>query len=711
MKQILQGLKDGKIHIADVISPQCGENEILIQTESSLMSVGTERMLLEFGKASYVGKAIQRPDKVKMVLDKVKTDGLIETSRSVFNKLDEPMPMGYSNVGTIIEVGRDVKGFEVGDRVVSNGPHAEVIAVTSTLCSKIPKNVSTENASFTVLASIALQGIRLAKPTIGESFLVSGLGVIGLIAVKILRSHGCKVIAADFSEEKLRLAKSYGAVCINLSKNENLVDACNDFTSNRGIDGAIIAAATSSSDPIHVAAQASRKRARIVLVGVVGLELKREDFYEKELSFMVSCSYGPGRYDFNYEGGNDYPFGFVRWTAQRNFEAILNLLSENLISFEDLIEKKIPLEEAVSTYESVIDNSNSLGIIFSYGKDKTIANKDILFLDTDHDDDSKDKSHKPFGQLHINVIGAGNHARREIIPAIKKEDVILNNIVSKGGINSSFAGKKFGFKSLSKDIKTSLEETDPNAIFILSRHDTHTNYAQLALKNKISVYLEKPLCINFSELDSWKNFYKKNPNASKSIMMGFNRRFSPFAKSIKEALVNENAPVFMQATINAGPLPEEHWLNQLDIGGGRIVGEACHFIDLFRFWAGEKINSFKITSLDGSLGETFNITLKTSNGSVASIAYFANGPRTMIKEQYKIICNGKAAVIDDFKKMRGYGLVKSKSLFKKDKGHINNVKKFITCIKDDIDFPMSFEEILEVSEISLLLREELTHES
>tara|TARA_B100001093_G_scaffold520517_1_gene617459 strand:- start:15971 stop:18106 length:2136 start_codon:yes stop_codon:yes gene_type:complete len=710
MKQILQDLKNGNLKIEEVMIPQCGDTEILIKSECSLMSVGTEKMLLEFGKAGYIGKALQRPDKVKMVLDKVRTDGVLETTKSVFNKLDEPLPMGYSNVGEIIKIGNLVKNFKVGDKVVSNGPHAEIVAVPSSLCAKIPVNVQAEDAAFTVLASIALQGIRLANPTLGESFLVSGLGVIGLITVKILRAHGCKVIAADFSKEKLKLAKSYGAECVNLSEDNNLIDHCLNFTNDRGIDGAIIAAATTSNEPVHHAARACRKRGRIILVGVVGLELNREDFYEKELTFKVSCSYGPGRYDYKYENGNDYPLGFVRWTAQRNFEAILELLSSNQISFKDLIEERVSIENAPKAYESLLSNNNSLGVIFSYPQTEEIKENNILNLDINSKKEKKYLLNNK-DNFHVNVIGAGNHARREIIPALKKQDITLNTIVSKGGVSSSIAGKRFGFKNLASDIETVLNKEDAsNAVFILSRHDTHTDYAQLALKNNKFVYLEKPLCINFSELESWKSFYKKNKQASSRIMMGFNRRFSSLAISIRQAVIKENKPIFMQATINAGSLPNEHWLNEYSIGGGRLVGEACHFIDLFRFWAGEKISSFKITSFDGSKGETFNITLKTASGSIGSIAYFDNGPRTMIKEQYKVMCNGKAVVMNDFRNLKSYGLVSSKSLFRRDKGHNKCVKDFIFCAKNNVDLPITFEEIIEVSQISLLLREELLNE-
>ena len=454
MKQILQSLKDGSTTLEDVPIPQAGAGSVLIQSEISLVSAGTERMLVKFGKSGWISKARQQPDKVKMVLDKARTDGLAATYDAVMSKLDEPLALGYCNVGRVAEAGKGVGELAVGDRVVSNGKHAEYVTVPKNLCARIPDGVSTEEASFTVLGAIGLQGIRLTQPTLGECIVVTGLGVIGLMVVQMLRAHGCRVLGIDFDESRLALARQFGAETANPGADEDVLEAAAAFSRGRGVDAVIITAATESNEPMHEAAQMCRKRGRIVLVGVVGLNLSRDDFYEKELTFQVSCSYGPGRYDPEYEeGGQDYPIGFVRWTEQRNFEAVLDLMASGALDVKPLITHRFDVDDAADAMDLLTSDKPSMGILIDYAPGLRtdavgLARKVEL-----------DPVRPPAAEGNVAFVGAGNYAGRVLIPAFKAAGAELAAVVSSGGISAVHSGKKFGFKIASTDIKDVL--TDP----------------------------------------------------------------------------------------------------------------------------------------------------------------------------------------------------------------------------------------------------------
>lgn len=699
-------MKSGLVTIIDCPAPNLQKGSLKISTNVSLISAGTERMLADFANASYVEKARQQPEKVKMVLNKVVTDGLLTTMDAVKSKLTQPMPLGYSNVGVIHELSSSNSKFQIGDRVVSNGSHADVVVVKENLCAIIPDNVDDESAAFTVIGSIALQGIRLAKPTIGEFFVVSGVGLIGLLTVQILKANGCEVLAVDYDEEKLNLASKFGAITCNLSTGEDLLTRANSFSRGRGVDGVIIAAATKSNDVIKQAAQISRKRGRVILVGVVGLSIDRNDFYEKELTFQVSCSYGPGRYDSSYEeDGNDYPVGFVRWTEQRNFEAFLGLLSNKSIDVQPLISSRFLFSDASSAYEELIANRSAMGILLDYGNAELDRMESTLTLENKY----KFASDMPI----IGFIGAGNYASRILLPAFKKNGGQLHTLVSANGINSSFFGKKEKFINASTDVNSIMDNPKINTIIIATQHDTHAKYSIDSLAAGKNVWVEKPLAIHFSELsqisEAYEQAHKKNENGQQGpqLMVGFNRRFSPHAKKMHQLLSNINEPKNFLVTVNAGFIPSDHWTQDPLIGGGRIIGECCHFIDLLRFLIGAKIKKVSAKSLnvcDPLMGrsDSASITLEFEDGSSGTILYLTSGSNKFPKERVEVFVSGKVLQLDNFRKLKGFGWknFKRMNLLSQDKGQEACVQAFLASIQlGNSCIPV--DEIFEVSRVTI----------
>jgi predicted dehydrogenase/threonine dehydrogenase-like Zn-dependent dehydrogenase len=710
MKQLLQSLSSGKTEVIQVPVPRPNFNQLLIKTSVSLISNGTERMLRQFGKANLISKIKQQPDKVKQVLGKVKTDGLISTIEAVKSKLFQPISLGYCNVGKVIDVGDGVTNFIVGDRVLSNGPHSEVVCVSKNLCVKIPELVSDEAASFAILGAIGLQGIRLAQPTLGESVVVLGLGVIGLLTVQLLRAQGCRVLAGDFDTTKLNLAKQFGAETVDLNKGEDIVSRAIIFSKSSGVDAVLITASTESSDPIRHAALMCRKRGRIVLVGVAGLNLAREDFYNKELSFMVSCSYGPGRYDTEYEEkGNDYPIGFVRWTAQRNIEAVLNMMSEGKVDVTSLINYKFQIESAEQAYQTLEAEKGTLGIILQYPQTSVIERKISL------KNFSSLKSQSEKGVI-VGFIGAGNYASRTLIPAFKKSRSCLHTIVSGYGVTAVVHGEKNGFKYASTDYEATLRESAINAIVIATRHNQHAQQIVQALEAGKHVFVEKPLVITEKELQLVQTVYLKTLQnfPGQKLMVGFNRRFAPHIIKAKELLDTMESSKYLVMTVNAGFLPSDHWTQDPQRGGGRLIGEGCHFIDLLRFLVGKKIFKAEVMNMsskknDISRNEDIVVSLKFVDGSLGTILYYANGNKQIPKERLEISVAGRVLQLDNFRKMIGYGWpgFKKISFWKQNKGHACAIEAWISAIESGDKNPIPFEEIVEVTQICITLSKRL----
>lgn len=708
MRQIVQHLRTGRMEIIEAPLPMVQNGKLLIETRCSLISVGTERMLVGFGKAGWIDKARQQPDKVKMVLEKIQTDGLMTTVEAVRSKLAQPLPLGYCNVGVVAQVGAGVEGFKVGDRVVSNGPHADVVRVPRNLCARIPDGVDDESASFVVLASIGLQGIRLAQPTLGEAFVVTGVGLIGLLTVQLLRAHGCRVLAIDFDDSKLALARRYGAEACNPGRGEDPVASGMAFSRGQGVDGVIITASTQSNEPVTQAARMSRKRGRIVLVGVTGLELSRADFYEKELTFQVSCSYGPGRYDPSYEEwGRDYPLGFVRWTEQRNFEAVLDMLASGQLDVKPLITHRIVFEEAQRAYQTLTDDQSALGIVLRYESLMADRSARTVALGVP----VRCEAHRPV----LGFLGAGNYASRMLIPAFKSAGAQFHTIVASGGINGVVHGVRGGFAEASTDYTGLLANDVVNTIVIVTRHDSHAGLVAQALKAGKSVFVEKPLAIDHAQLTEVRGAYDMAHQASPGpqLMVGFNRRFAPQVQKMKTLLASVTEPKSFIMTMNAGAIPASHWTQDALVGGGRIIGEACHFIDLMRFLAGSSIVSLQARRMGNAPGmevteDKASITLGFADGSFGTIMYLANGAASFPKERIEVFSSGRVLQLDNFRKLKGYGwpAFGKLNLWKQDKGQKACAEAFLRAVETGVP-AIPPEEIFDVARVTIEVAEQL----
>lgn len=707
MKQILQNLKDGRTEVAEVPCPRAGRGQLLIRSTRTLVSAGTERMLVDFGKAGLIDKARQQPDKVRMVLDKIRTDGLAPTLAAVRNKLDQPLPMGYCNVGVVVEVGAGVTGFEIGDRVASNGKHAEMVAVPVNLCARLPEGVNDEAAAFTVLGAIALQGIRLVQPTLGESVVVTGLGLIGLVTVQLLRAHGCRVLGLDFDPAKLALARQFGAEVVDLAAGADPVAAAQDFSRGRGVDAVIVTAATRSSEPMHQAALMCRKRGRIVLVGVTGLELSRADFFEKELSFQVSCSYGPGRYDPNYEDkGHDYPVGFVRWTEQRNFEAVLDMLAEGRLDVAPLVSHRFAIDEAERAYAVVGGSEPSLGIVLHYPdpageglerrRRRTVALAPAAAAAPGAPDAPA-----------VSVIGAGNYAGAVLIPAFKAAGARLAQIASAGGASSVHLGRKFGFAQATTDTAALIADPGTQAVVVSTRHDTHAPYVLQALAAGKHVFVEKPLALTRADLERIAAACAAAPD--RLLMVGFNRRFSPLVHKLRTLLAGTPGPKAFVMTVNAGAIPASHWTQDPEVGGGRLIGEGCHFIDLLRHLAGAPVRRHQALAMDGATRDSFSLTLEFEDGSLGTLHYFANGSKAFPKERLEVFAAGRVLQLDNFRRLVGFGWpgFKALKLWSQDKGQNDCARAFVEALRNGGASPIPLDELLEVGRVCIEIEESL----
>jgi len=700
MKQVLQDLGKGTTQLVEAPAPTVRRGQLLINTSVSLISAGTERMLVDFGRSGLVAKARQQPEKVAQVLEKVRTDGLLTTVDAVRSKLGQPIPLGYCNVGVVQEVPAGIEDFRTGDRVVSNGPHADVVSVPRNLCARIPDSVSDESASFTVVAAIGLQGVRLAAPTLGEAFVVTGVGLIGLLTVQILRAHGCRVLAIDFDPAKLDLARQFGAETCNPGAGEDPVAAGLAFSRGIGVDGVIVTASTKSSDPITQAARMCRKRGRVVLVGVTGLDLNRADFYEKEISFQVSCSYGPGRYDVSYEEqGQDYPVGFVRWTEQRNFEAVLDLMASGAMNVDALITHRIPFEEAPSAYDVLAADKAALGIILCY--DQPIAERHVKTVTLSHTAGPP----QPEGAVVVGVIGAGNYASRMLIPAFKDAGANLHTIASAGGTNAVVHGSRSGFEQATSDADALLADPQINTVAIVTRHNSHASFTVKALEQGKHVFVEKPLALTLAELAQVQSAHGAS---GRHLMVGFNRRFAPQVQTMKRLLEPVRAPKSFVMVMNAGAIPPDHWTQDPAIGGGRIIGEACHFIDLMRFLAGSPISSVQVRKMGETDAEAITedkmaILLGFEDGSFGTIHYLANGGASFPKERIEVFTSGRTLQLDNFLKLRGFNWpgFRRENLWQQDKGQKAAVAAFLSAIETGGPSPIPADELFEVARVTI----------
>ena len=702
MKQIIQSFKTGETILEKVPKPQVKPGHVLIRTTKTLVSLGTERMLVEFGKANLLQKAKQQPDKVKEVLTKIKTDGLMPTVNAVFNKLSEPLTLGYCNVGIVEDIGKGVSEFKIGDRVASNGPHAEFVCIPKNLVESIPDNVSDEEACFTVIGSIGLQGIRLMKPTFGETIVVIGLGLIGLLTAQLLKANGCEVIGYDLDKDKVKLATSFGITAFNPGEGSEPVKFVMDKTEGVGCDGVIITASTKSDMVISDAAKMSRKKGRIVLVGVIGLNLSRADFYEKELDFQVSCSYGPGRYDTSYENkGQDYPIGYVRWTEKRNFKAILKAISNKSIDVRSLITQQVPIDNYSDIYNNM-SSSDAIASILEYNPSPDDATTVVV----------SEQKHYTNSKGVVGIIGAGNFTSMTLLPILKKTNAKIKYITSSRGVSGTSLAKKYGISRSTTNYSDVLEDPEVDTIIITTQHHLHSDMVIDGLKANKHVFVEKPLAINTSQLDQIETAYR---NSKASLMVGFNRRFSPHITKMRSLLGSSETPINIIATMNAGFIPENVWVHDMEVGGGRIIGEACHYIDLLSYLTGSNVTSVCLNAMgDHPKENTDNASmlLRFENGSNAVINYFANGSKSYSKERLEVYSQGRTLIMDNFRTTKGYGFKGfSKLKTKMNKGHLSQFENYLATVQEGKEALISFESLMNTSKASIAAIESLKTKS
>jgi predicted dehydrogenase/threonine dehydrogenase-like Zn-dependent dehydrogenase len=709
MKQVVQNMKSGKTEVIEVPTPGVRTGTILVRTAASLVSAGTERNLVEFAEKSLVGKARSRPDLMKQVIEKARREGIFTTLESAMNRLDQPLALGYSSSGTVIAAGRDVKDFKPGDRVVCAGGghavHAELALVPKNLAALLPDSVDFESGAFATLGAIALNGIRLSNLQLGEKTAVIGLGLMGLITTQLVRAAGCEVTGFDINPTRVKFAMKQG---IQSFLNEEAATKFTTSTRGRGFDHVLICADTPSNETVELAGMIARDRGNVVSIGVVGLDLPRKLYYEKELSFRVSRSSGPGRYDLEYEeNGQDYPVGYVRWTEGRNLEAFVDLLAEKKIDVRPLVTHRYPIEKANQAYDLITGKTGEeyLGVLLTYPE----GNADLQQIVRLQHTSSKHQAH---GVITLGVLGAGNYADATFLPAVKKSSSTeFVGIASSGGVTAQNLGRKFGFEFAASSTDEILSHPDINTVAILTRHESHARLALEALKKNKHVYCEKPLSLDKSGLKSIEKELAKPEHPYLTI--GFNRRFALFSVSLKEFFVDRTEPMYIHYRVNAGYLPPSHWQNDALVGGGRLIGEGCHFIDFLTFLTGQPIVQVSATGMP-NIGKYSNdnlsIQLDFQDGSIGSIAYLANGSKSHAKEYVEVFCEGRIGISEDFRQLTLVGEKGKQTLhsrFRQNKGHQAAWEIFTTAIREGKPEPIPYAELLRVSYAALACQESL----
>ena len=678
MKQVFQDRRTGRIEVRDVPAPALAPGCLLVRNVASVISSGTERSAIELGKQTLLGKARERPDLVRKVIDTARKRGVRDAMRAVASKLDEPTLLGYSSAGIVLEISHDVTDFQPGDRVACAGfgraTHAEFVSIPKNLAVRVPTDVMLEHAAFVSLGAIALHGVRLTEVGIGDVVAVIGLGLVGLIVVQILRAGGCRVIGIDISAERCTSAVELGAEEA-FPRDPNTVDKILKITSGRGVDATIIAAATKSNDPVQLAGEISRDRARVCVVGDVGMDLPRPTYYGKELDLRISRSYGPGRYDPVYEEqGIEYPIGYVPWPERRNMEEFIRLVSTGGVRLDPLTGKKYPIECAVEAYETLAKEGahRPVALVFTYSE-KSEPTRLLR---------SPIKRQKTTGGPTVSFVGAGSFARSILIPRFARHGALLRGVVTMTGPSASTVADRFGFEFHGTDVSTILRDSATDVIVIATRHDTHSSLAIEALKAGKHVFVEKPLALNRSELDELLQVAQEAPC---QLMVGFNRRFAPLAARLKQEFNGRSRPFAITYRVNAGALPPEHWTRDKSVGGGRIIGEACHFVDFMQFLTDAdpiEVSAYGIPTSDGGSVDTVSFTVKFSEGSIGTVHYCACGNAALPKERVEVFAAGRAVVLDDFRRLEIYrgGRRKTVRTRRQDKGHDEEVRRFIeTC--------------------------------
>jgi len=705
MKQILQDVGTGDVSVYEVPAPSVQRGRLLVRTAASLISAGTERVAVESGRKNLLAKAKERPDLVKQVIEKARTEGIVSTFTAVRAKLDSKNALGYSAAGIVAAIGEGVSNYGIGDRVACAGvgyaSHAEVICVPQNLCARLPEGLSFDEGCFGTLGAIAIQGVRLAQPTLGESVVVIGLGLLGQITVQLLKANGCRVFGIDLDESKLQLARELGAEMCSVPA--DAITMVRDWSRGRGTDSVLITAGTLSNDPIVLAGEISRQKGRVVVVGLVGMDVPRTAYFLKELTLQISMSYGPGRYDPEYEErGHDYPFAYVRWTEGRNIEAFLDLAANKSISIDKLISHRFPIERGEDAYKLITGESNEpyLGIVLQYDPNREIATR------VEVRSPSKRES-----KVRVGLIGAGGYARGMLLPKLKTNGVDFRSVATASGVTASNVAKEFGFETCVSNAGEVIDDGSVNLVVIATPHDTHAGLTQLALERNKHVFVEKPLALNDDELDG---VISAASNSTGRLMVGFNRRFSPAARQARAFFADRQAPVSILYRVNSGHVPRESWIQDPIRGGGRIIGECCHFIDLMQFLTGSRtvrIFAESMTSRDHVItdADSVFITLKFGDGSNGTIAYLAEGDNALPKERVEIFGGGRTFVIDDFRStaMFANGKESRASLAKQDKGQTEQIKQVCSVVLTGEEPPISLDDLAATTRATFRILESL----
>lgn len=698
MQQVIQNARSGRLDVASVPEPLVYPGHVLIANVCSVISAGTEKSVIDLARKSLLGKARERPDLVRRILQKCKTEGFFKTVSQVLTKLHEPMPLGYASAGTVLACGEGVQEFKPGDRVASNGSHAEVVCVPKHLCARVPRDVPFEHACFSVLGSIALQGVRLCQLGLQDTVLVIGLGLLGQIAIKLLKAHGCRVLATDLDSAKCALARERGAdhAAVNLGASDVF-----DLTQGRGADAVLITAATKSDGPVDLASRSVRRKGRVVIVGAVGLNLTRQPFYLSEAELVVSCSYGPGRYDPEYEErGHDYPVGFVRWTEQRNMDSVLALMSVGKLDIGGVITHRFPVEQAAQAYDLIeTGHEPYLGIVLNYAPHEEDRPRRVEL-----------KAVAAGGGVGIGCLGAGQFASGMLLPILAKNKRLEPLVICSGkGVSASAGGQRTGFATATADEDEVFRDPNVKAVFIITRHNQHAAQVIKGLRAGKHVFVEKPLAIKTEEILEIEQAILDRSEPAPVLLVGFNRRFSPAAKKVKEFFAPVKAPLTVSIRFNSGAMPVEHWAQDEAIGGGRIIGEACHALDLATYLAGSCPVRVYAESIGGPdapevTDDQCFITLRHANGSVSSIAYLAGGDKVFPKERVEVFGGGRIAVIDDFREVitSVNGRTEKTSLGVQDKGHRAEIEEFARVVTEGGGPPISWEALRAVSLASIL---------
>ncbi|SMD44628.1 Predicted dehydrogenase [Aquiflexum balticum DSM 16537] len=693
MLQVTQKLGSGEMVIQEIPYPQISKGMVIVKNHFSVISAGTEGSTVSAARKSLIGKAAERPQQVKLVLDTLKKQGPIQTYRAVMKKLDSYSPMGYSCAGEVVEVGSDVQEFKIGDLVACAGVgfanHAEIVSIPVNLCVKLADDANLAESAYNTLGAIAMQGVRQADLRLGESCVIIGLGLLGQLASLLLKASGVKVIGVDVSDSAVKFALENNVVDFGYPRNESgLEDQIQSLTNGYGADAVIISAGTQSLDPINFAGAVARKKGRVIVLGAVPTGFDRDPFwYRKELELKMACSYGPGRYDLNYEEkGLDYPLAYVRWTQKRNMQAFQNLLERKIISVGFLTTHEFPFIEAPKAFDLVVNkNEPYIGILLKYDFEKKHSREKVI---------TNEK--KIEGQVNISFVGAGSYAQGNLLPNLNGiKDISKIGVLTNSGTTSKRVAEKYKF-NFSASHEDQIFEKSTNTVFIATRHDSHAYYVLKSLKSNKNVFVEKPICLLESELEAIKSAYEISGT---SLMVGFNRRFSPLSKMIKDGI--PHGPMSMIYRINSGIIPFDSWIQDIEIGGGRIIGEVCHFVDFMTYICGSLPEMVSAMTLPDSfnLNDTVNISIKFKNGSIGIIAYYSNGSKELPKEYFEVFSSGSSAVLNDFKSLKVYskGKVKKASFLNQNKGQKEMVSEFVEGIKKSGKSPISFEEIYSVT--------------